>query len=65
MRDGLMLVLAYSPLLLLIAGACAVATWALRLPDAQSQLVSRLTRQADVASTKAKPGSKGVSGNGE
>jgi hypothetical protein len=43
MMDYLMLILNFAPSFLLIAGACAVAVWALRLPDEQSSLVARLT----------------------
>jgi hypothetical protein len=43
MIDYLALILTFVPSFLLIAGAFGVAAWALRLPDAQSSLVSRLT----------------------
>jgi hypothetical protein len=36
-------ILALGPSLLLAAGAGALVTWAVKLPDAQSELVGRLT----------------------
>jgi len=36
-------ILALGPSLLLAVGACALVTWAVKLPDAQSELVGRLT----------------------
>ena len=39
-------VLTFVRLLLLTTGACALAVWAARLCDAQSELVERLTRQS-------------------
>ena len=36
-------ILTLGPTLLLAAGACALVTWAVKLPDAQSELVGRLT----------------------
>jgi hypothetical protein len=47
MTDILMLILTLAPSILLVAGACAVAVWAARLPDEQSSLVARLTGEAD------------------
>lgn len=38
-------VLMFAPTILLVAGACAVAVWASRLPNEQSSLVARLTGQ--------------------
>lgn len=46
MTDILMLILTLAPSILLVAGACAVAVWAARLPDEQSSLVARLTGKA-------------------
>ena len=36
-------ILELGPSLLLAAGACALVTWAVKMPDAQSKLVGRLT----------------------
>jgi hypothetical protein len=47
MTDILMLILTLAPSILLVAGACAVAVWAARLPDEQSSLVARLTGETD------------------
>ena len=43
MTHYLALILSLGPSILLVAGACAVAVWAARLPDEQSSLVARLT----------------------
>jgi hypothetical protein len=43
MTDYLAIILSLAPSILLVAGACAVAVWAVRLPDEQSSLVARLT----------------------
>ena len=45
MTDFMTLIVTLAPSTLLIAGACAVAVWAARLPDEQS-LVARLTGEA-------------------
>ena len=50
MIDYLTLILTLVPSILLVAGACAVAVWAARLPDEQSSLVARLTGE------KSRPG---------
>lgn len=55
MTDYLMLILTFAPSFLLIAGACAVAAWALRLPDAQSSLVARLTGETDAGDSEGQP----------
>ena len=43
MTDYLTLILTLGPSILLVAGACAIAVWAARLPDEQSSIVARLT----------------------
>lgn len=55
MTDYLMLILTFAPSFLLIAGACGVAVWALRLPDAQSSLVARLTGEAGASGSEGQP----------
>ncbi|MBZ0208307.1 MAG: hypothetical protein K8F92_01455 [Hyphomicrobium sp.] len=55
MTANLMLILTFAPSFLLIAGACTVAAWALRLPDAQSSLVARLTGETDGSGSEGQP----------
>ncbi len=45
MIEDLSLILMLTRCTLLIAGVCALAQWAARQPDAQSELVGRLTLQ--------------------
>lgn len=47
MTDILMLILTLAPSILLVAGACAIAVWATRLPDEHSSLVARLTSETN------------------
>jgi hypothetical protein len=54
----LALILSLGPSILLVAGACAVAVWAARLPDEQSSLVSRLTADKRGSRTTSQCGSK-------
>jgi hypothetical protein len=49
MMEYLILILNFAPSLFLIPGACTVAIWALRLPDAQSSLVAKLTGERDAS----------------
>ena len=55
MTTYLMLILTFAPSFLLIAGACATAVWALRLPDAQSSLIARLTGETGGSGPDGKP----------
>jgi hypothetical protein len=55
MTDILMLILTLAPSILLIAGACAVAVWAARLPDEQSSIVARLTADKEGSGAQANP----------
>jgi hypothetical protein len=48
-------ILTLGPSILLVAGACAVAVWALRLPDAQSSLVARLTGETGGGGSPSSP----------
>ena len=47
MTDFLTHIVTLVPSILLVAGVCAVAVWAARLPDEQSSLVARLTGETD------------------
>lgn len=58
MTHYLTLVLTLVPSILLVAGACAVAVWAARLPDGQSSLVARLTGEADASGSGSCPPDK-------
>jgi hypothetical protein len=58
MIDYLTLVLPLVPSILLVAGACAVAVWAARLPDQQSSLVARLTGEKGRPGTGSYPSDK-------
>jgi hypothetical protein len=55
MTDILMLILTLAPSILLVAGACAVAVWAARLPDEQSSIVARLTADKEGSGAQANP----------
>ena len=57
MTDYLTLILTLGPSILLVAGACAIAIWAARLPDEQS-LVARLTGEAHRLDTGSPCGQK-------
>ena len=54
MTDFPSLILMLAPSLVLVAGACAVAIWAARLPDEQSSLVARLTGKTDRSGSTGK-----------
>lgn len=66
MTDLPTLILILSPSIVLVAGACAVAVWASRLPDEQSSLVARLTAEPHVirATGKATRPAEPAEGNG-
>ena len=55
MIDYLMFILTLGPSILLIAGACAVAVWAARLPDEQSSIIARLTADKEGGGAQADP----------
>ncbi len=58
MTDYLTFILMLIPSVVLVAGACAVAIWAARLPDEQSSLVARLTGATDASGSGSSPPNK-------
>ena len=55
MTDFMTFIVTLAPSTLLIAGACAVAVWAARLPDEQSSIVARLTADKEGGGAQADP----------